>query len=337
MSNVKFILQRLKQMDYGALINKVNSISKKTGKSKAAVFLDMVSCARKHGAGYMDYDLYEMYNLTEEQRKTYMTRARSNEIYKKYNNPKRVEYLDDKTIFNDLFKDYIKRDWVEMSDPKEKVIEFLSKHEKFFAKPSDATGGFGIEMINTSDYESLDALYDYLLSLDQSGEYKGFELEEAVIQAPEISAIYPMAINTVRVVTLLKDKNEPHVICAYFRIGNNGNVVDNFHSDGMTTPVDVETGTVLYPAIDKKKNLYEVHPMTGAPIKGFVFPEWKEAIEMVKSAALVVPDVGYAGWDVAFSDKGPVLIEGNAFPGHDLYQLPEHTPDKIGMMPKFDI
>jgi len=28
-------------------------------------------------------------------------------------------------------------------------------------------------------------------------------------------------------------------------------------------------------------------------------------------------------------------VEGNNFPGHDIYQLPEHTPDKIGMYPKF--
>ena len=337
MSNTKFIIKRLKTMNYGAMLEKINEISKKTGKSKLWVLSDMVSCARKHGAGYMDYDLYDMYELTEEQRKTYMTRARSNEIYKKYNDLSRVEYFDDKTIFNDLFKDYIKRDWIAVSDPKDKVLDFISRHEKFFAKPSDATGGFGIELINRTDYESNEALYDYLLGLEESGKYGSFELEEPVIQSPEISAIYPHSINTVRIVTLLKDKVEPHVICAYFRIGNKGNVVDNFHSDGMTTPVDVETGTVLFPALDKKKNLYESHPMTGHQIKGFTFSEWPEAIDMVKKAALVVPDVGYVGWDVAFSDKGPLLIEGNPFPGHDLYQLKEHTPDRIGMMPKFDI
>ena len=33
---------------------------------------------------------------------------------------------------------------------------------------------------------------------------------------------------------------------------------------------------------------------------------------------------------------GPVFVEGNEFPGHDIYQLPLHVPEKIGMMPKFD-
>ena len=35
--------------------------------------------------GYMDYDLFEMYNLTPEQRDTYLTRGRNNDIVVKYN------------------------------------------------------------------------------------------------------------------------------------------------------------------------------------------------------------------------------------------------------------
>ena len=112
--------------------------------------------------------------------------------------------------------------------------------------------------------------------------------------------------------------------------------MDNFNSGGMVAPIDVKTGIVSDRAIDKKKNLYEVHPATGNIIKGFKFPDWEEALKMCKEAAKVVPEMAYIGWDVAFSDKGPVFVEANEFPGHDIYQLPEHTPNKIGMMPKFN-
>ena len=75
--------------------------------------------------------------------------------------------------------------------------------------------------------------------------------------------------------------------------------------------------------------------MTGTPIKGFQFPDWEKAIELVLGAAREIPQMAYVGWDIAFTPDGPCLVEGNNFPGHDIYQLPEHTPDKIGVYPKF--
>ena len=331
MGNIKYILKRLKTMDKKAMFEKVNSIHKKTGKSKIYLLCDMLKCARKYGAGYMDYDLFEMYNLTPEQRDTYITRGRNNEIVSKYNDKNYFHIFENKNEFNELFKDYIKREWVDVKDtPKEDVIAFMQRHSEFMAKPVDGGCGHGIEKIDTSQYSSLDEVYDKLVQGNNN-----FELEEVIKQHPAVSAIYPDAINTVRVVTILKD-GIPHVICAYFRIGN-GKFVDNFNSGGMVAPVNEITGEVMDRAIDKKKNLYETHPQTGAKIKGFKFPDWDKAIEMCKKAAKVVPQMGYIGWDVCFTPDGPIFVEGNEFPGHDIYQLPGHTPNKIGMMPKFNI
>ncbi len=331
MGKIKYILKRLKEMDKKAMFEKIDSIHKKTGKSKIYLLYDMQKCARKYGAGYMDYDLFEMYNLNKEQRDTYITRGRNNEIVRKYNNKEYFHIFENKDEFNTLFKDYIKRDWIKVKDtPKEKVIAFMEKHNEFMAKPIDGGCGHGIEKINTSNYKSLDEVYDKLTEGNNN-----FELEEVIKQHSEVSKIYPDAINTVRVVTILKD-NVPHVICAYFRIGN-GKYVDNFNSGGMVAPVNELTGEVVDRAIDKKKNLYENHPQTGAKIKGFKFPDWDKAISMCKEASKVVPQMGYIGWDVCFTPNGPIFVEGNEFPGHDIYQLPEHTPNKIGMTPKFNI
>jgi hypothetical protein len=105
----------------------------------------------------------------------------------------------------------------------------------------------------------------------------------------------------------------------------------------MVAPVDEKTGVVANRAVDKNKVLYECHPTTGAQIQGFRFPDWEKAMDMVKQASALIPELGYLGWDVAFTPDGPVLVEGNEFPGHDLYQLPAHTPNKIGIMSKFQI
>ena len=327
MASISYLIKRIVKMDYKNMFNKINKIHKKTGKSRISIFWDMKECAVKYGAGYSDYDLYEMYNLNDQQRDTYITRGRNNDLVLKYNQKEYFHLIENKAEFNQLFDKYLKRDWVNVDgNDKEKVIEFLKKHSTFMAKPLNGSCGKKIERLNVADFSSLDEVYDYVNG-------KEFELEEIIIQDPRVAAIYPGSINTVRVVTILKD-NIPHVICAYFRIGN-GKFVDNFNSGGMAAPVDVKTGIVKDAAIDKQKNLYTHHPMTGHIIKGFQFPDWDNALEMCKEATHVVPQMGYVGWDVGFSINGPLFVEANEYPGHDIYQLPQHTPDKQGIWPQF--
>lgn len=330
MANIKYLIKRVMHMDYKNMFNKINKIHKKTGKSRIAIFNDMKECAIKYGAGYSDYDLFEMYNLTPEERDTYITRGRNNNLIKKYNNPEYNHIFRNKAEFNTMFKDYIKRDWTLVKGiSKEKVFKFMQKHPIFMAKPINGTCGKGIEKINIKDYKSLEEVYNYL-TIDN----KEFLLEEVIKQCKEVNKIYDGSINTVRIVTILNDNHEANVICAYFRIGN-GRYVDNFNSGGMVAPVDENTGIVLDKAIDKQKNLYETHPLTKAKIKGFQFPDWDKALNLVKEASYKVPELRYVGWDVCFSENGPLLVEGNEFPGHDIYQLPEHTHDKTGIWPKF--
>lgn len=332
MKNLSYVFRRLLKMNYGAMVKKINSIHKKTGKSRLFLFRDMKDCAVKYGAGYMDYDLFEMYNLTDEQRDTYLTRGRNDALVKKYNDYAYRKYFSDKTAFNTRFAQYIRRPWILMTENnREEVLEFIRQQGTFVAKPPEGSCGKGIEKMSVEDFGSAEKCYDRLLELGMA-----YELEGLIAQHPQVSAIYPHAINTVRAVTIF-DSGKAHLICTYFRIGNNGKHVDNFNSGGMVAPVDEKTGIVKDRAIDKNKNLYEVHPMTGNPIKGFQFPDWEKAVEMVESAACVVPQMGYVGWDIAFTPDGPCLVEGNDFPGHDIYQLPQHTPDKIGMMDKFRV
>ena len=111
MRNIIYILKRLKTMDKKAMFEKINSIHSKTKMSKLKIFLDMQKCARRYGAGYMDYDLFEMYNLTDEQRDTYLTRGRNNNFVTKYCDMDALHYFQNKDEFNRslelLNKEYI--------------------------------------------------------------------------------------------------------------------------------------------------------------------------------------------------------------------------------------
>ena len=328
--NASYLVKRVLNMNYRAMLDKISAIHRKTGRSRVSIFWDMQTCARKYGAGYMDYDLFEMYDLTPEQRDTYLTRGRNNDIVRRYNSRDHMADFGDKIRFNARFGRFLHRDWVPVTgDNRGDVLAFLGRHGEFMAKPSQGSCGWGIEKLRTEDYPSLDALYDRLAEKAPL-----LELEEVIRQHPAVSAIYSGSINTVRMVTIRGKSGRVYLVTAMFRIGN-GKFVDNFNSGGMVAPMDPATGTVIDRALDKQKNLYADHPATGTQIKGFQFPDWDRAVALVTEAAQIIPEVGYVGWDVCFTPEGPCLVEGNQFPGHDIYQLPVHTPDKIGIMPRF--
>ena len=159
-----------------------------------------------------------------------------------------------------------------------------------------------VEKLVPADFADTDELFRYLLA-HQIG-----LVEECLRQHGEMNRLYPDSVNTARIVTIrLHDKAQ--VVCAYLRIGNGG-VVDNFNSGGMLTRIDVQTGALLYDAVDKAGTAYAVHPVTGTPIRGFVVPNWDDCLKLAIRAAGVVPQIGYVGWDVASTPDGPVLVEG---------------------------
>ncbi len=330
MKNFKFIIKRIFGMDHKAMLQNIDRLHEKTGKSRLWLLQDMILCTMRHGSGHIDYEQFEMYSMTEAQRATYLTRGRNNAIVKQYNDQSYNHIVHNKDEFNAHFDKYLKRDWALMRE-KENAIAFLASHEDFMLKPLDGSCGVGIRKLKASSFESPERAYDELWASDGNA-----LLEELIVQHPALSNIYPGSVNTVRAVTLLKD-GKPHVITTCLRMGNNGNHVDNLNNGGMVVPVDEKTGHIFLRAMDKEKNVYANHPVTGNPIQGFTFPDWDKAMDLVREAALDIPQIGYMGWDIAFTPQGPVIVEGNEYPGNGLLQLPEHTPDKIGIMPKFHI
>ncbi len=330
MGKIGYLWRRLSTMDTGAMFQTVGRIHKKTGKSRIWIVKDMLRCAKQYGSGYVDYELYEMYELTEAQKDTFLTRGRNNALIRKYNDPEKRYIFDDKDVFNKVFDAFMGRDWLVLKEHRgtERLDKFLKENTVFIAKPIGGTCGRGVEKIKHTDFDSFDTLREYVLHLGDD-----YILEQLIVQHPLVSAIYPDAVNTIRLVTLRKD-GVTHVIYAVFRIGN-GSHVDNFSAGGMVAPVDEKTGIVIQPALDKKRNLYTHHPATGAQIQGFRFPDWQAAMDMAKEASLLVEGVNYIGWDIAFSENGPVFVEGNPFPGHNLNQM--HTPDHVGIMEKFNV
>lgn len=324
MKRIKYLIKRICNMNFNNFFNTLNDVHKKTGKNKVYIFFDMIICGFKYQAGYIDYNLFEMYNMNRYERSTVITRGINNEIIKKYNDPEYMKIFNDKIKFNERFNKYLKRDWLELTgNNKKEFAKFCEKHPKFVAKPTKESCGKGVEIIDSTDKKIYD-LYNDLYNNKQ------ILVEEIAVQCKKLSDLYPDSINTLRVVTL-----KGTVVTALLRIGNNHNNVDNFNHEGLCVPIDVEDGIVKYQAIDKKGNLYEKHPITKKEIVGFKVPKWNEVKKICEQAALEIPQVGYVGWDVCVTKDDICFIEANEFPGHDLYGLPPHRTNNIGLLPKF--
>ena len=303
MHKIKFLIGRIIDLDYKNMFNIAKKISKKTKKNTLFILIDIIYCGFKYQAGYYDYLEFEFYNLNKEQRKTFITRGINNEIIRKYNKKESFYKFDDKIEFNKIFKKYLKRDYLYLKDFDE-FKNFVKDKKEIIVKPIDGDGGFGIEKITITD--DLKSIYDYLI------ENKKLLLEEVIKQHPDMNKLYSNSVNTLRMFTFYKD-GKSNFLYAILKIGNGG-VIDNFASGGMYTTLD-NNGVVIVPAIDKKDNIYYNHPVTNTEIIGFKVPLFNEAVELVKKSACEVKEVSYVGWDVAISENGPVIVEGNCFPG----------------------
>ena len=177
---------------------------------------------------------------------------------------------------------------------KAEFTNFLAENKQVIVKPVDGEGGKGVEKIEYTSKEDCEKLYNKLIDNNQT------IVEQCIVQNKELNKLYPKSVNSLRMFTFYKD-GKAYFLQAILKIGNGG-VVDNFSSGGMYTYLD-ENGYVYVEAIDRLDNIYAEHPATKCPIVGFKVPMFKEAVDLVKEAAKVVPEIGYVGWDVAIGEK----------------------------------
>ena len=326
---MKYYIKRLLSMNYKKMFEVIDIVSKRSNISKTKIFFDMIKCSIKYKSGYMDYYVFCFEDLTDYQRSTFITRGINNNYIKKLNDKNYYDLFNNKVKFNEIFKKYLKRKYLYLDNNYGAFKKFTNEHKTLLAKPIDAQCGKGIEKIIIEENTNIKKLYNTLISNSQ------LLVEEYVVQSSEMNRLFPNSVNTLRLVTSYID-GETTVLFRSIRIGNKDNVVDNFNHGGMYSVIS-ETGIITKPAIDKLGNIYKNHPVTNTKIVGFKIPYFKEALDMVIESSKVIKEVGLVGWDIAITDNGPLMIEGNQLPGYDIYQSKIHlNDDGTGLKPVFD-
>ena len=142
-------------------------------------------------------------------------------------------------------------------------------------------------------------------------------VEELIEQHADLAALYPRAINTLRVVTMNR-----RVIGAALRMGAGGNCVDNTSAGGVYAGIDVDSGIVVSRALNHLGERFVRHPDTGVVIPGFKIPYWRESLSLIEDAVPLTVGVPLIGWDIAITASGPTLVEVNTHPGMWTMQAP---------------
>lgn len=268
-------------------------------------------------ANKREFFLFKLYEKNQYGKKQIVAEHRKMNFVRTVNNMEAGEIFADKVRFIKRFSDYIGRDTLDMEKATETDFRsFVGKHNNFFVKPVDGYFGIGAYIGSCNSEENIAEEFKKLAG-------KKMLLEELICQHEEMAKFNESSVNSLRVVTFLHADNTPEIIDgAAIRIGRKGKNADNFHHHGIGAKIDLETGIVCTMGIDRDRCQYVVHPDSGVPIVGFKVPHWAEVCELVKKAALEVPEVRYVGWDVALTRDGRViLIEGNDKADPDLAQI----------------
>lgn len=205
---------------------------------------------------------------------------------------------------------------VEKVKNQSELIEFFTKNifidgiKSVFIKTIHGSGGGNHYRVSLAQLESNP---DFIGILTKTN----FIFQKCIVQHPSLAKVFSGSVNTVRLVSYFDEKYGVKFIGGYFRFGSGQSCVDNGCAGGGSVGFDLETGKldkVALQLLDSGGKIFKEHPETKFVFDGFMIPDYEKVKKIIQDTIQILP-VKLAGWDIAMTADGPVLIEGN----HDFH------------------
>lgn len=274
----------------------------------------LIAACWRHGASFDDYYQLRFFEKDAAERARWLTASLRHELTRQVNDAADIVWLQDKIRFAEKFGALTGRPSF-TADQLAEMTAYVETAGRLVVKPARGQVGAGIVFFE-GDASAFETLFR---SLDRPETY----LYEAFIdQHPDMARLSAGAVNTVRVFTFLREDGEVEIWGTILRMAVD-KMVDNLSAGGFAAAIDPD-GTIRRHAVSMDPFVSPVtrHPTTGAEIVGFEVPHFAAALEMVRTAARMIPTVRSVGWDVAVTAEGPCLVEGNDNWGRNILQLP---------------
>lgn len=322
-----YLVYYLKELDKTKLNKFMDFVSKQTNKSKLSIWFDMIQSSLVYNISLLEYFYFKFYNLSKTEKQTYAGTGFMYE-YQLIMNPKNKRIvLEDKIVFLKNYAKFVNHKFASLIDLQKdinKARDILNNQSgKVVLKDSKGQCGNGVTVRKSIDLSDVSLIEDLIAT---SNDY----VEEFVVQHDDLMNLSPSGLNTIRIITQLNKNNQVDILGCRLRITINS-AVDNLAAGNIAAPIDEIKGNVFGPGVysDITKHDEYTHPITGVTLIGFQVPYWSETMQMVKNAALTNTSNKSIGWDVAITNNGPELIEGN----HDWCKLLWQLPVKKGLKP----
>ena len=184
-------------------------------------------------------------------------------------------------------------------------LEDLKDRKDYFLKGS--YGMKGKEVTHIEDFEQLKSAVAKLPKGD-------FILQERIVPSAEAKRLYADCVNTVRIITVRQVGEEPRVFAKFHRMGSvkTGNV-DNWSSGGVAVGIndDGSLKDIGFYKYDTPGGRTDRHPDSGTVFATYRIPDYDKAVALALKAHKCFHNLFSCGWDVAITENGPVLVEGN--------------------------
>lgn len=342
---LKEVARLKKTKSPGALIYVVryilHEIHKETGWNYFHIITNFLSKRKKLKINFHEYFIYSLYDnrMPEQYRAKFVSRIIRDTFLEKLNPLGYILLARNKYITKILLKslEIPTPEIIFLYDPQaglestfiinqpeaaqKKLMEFGNQPfvvkvlEGEHGKSINVFSGFetiGDEIIAThlnGERHTLDQLLNF------AGRNQRLLFEAKVEQISTFDAINPASINTLRFLTLLHPNGEAELIYGLFRMGRKGRWVDNSGKGGnVMARLNRETGKLENIVSFAHYKSYEPlthHPDSGIDLEHFEIKNWQEIKNQVLDFHRRLSWLKAIGWDVAITEKGPVIIEIN--------------------------
>lgn len=300
------------------------------------LLIDFLSLKRKKTVSRLEYQNYKMYAKSKDFREGFLSYAGACKYWTLLNPLQNACLARNKFLSHCLLEsvqipkselyvyynpelshveDYFANDYNSV-----KNILLNKKISTFVVKPaSDSAHGEGVFICKKIKFLEDDCFLikqdGTLISLKKLLGKVSLLFEELIIQSSQMMSFNSSSVNTIRIMTALFPEGEVRTIAAFIKIGRKGSEIDNAGNGGnIDCGVEINSGR-LFNAVEFNswsdiRNISS-HPDSGAILENVEIKDWLSIRKQVEIYQAKIPFLKTIGWDVAITEKGPLIVEIN--------------------------